>query len=320
VLGLGIPNVKQKTAPQIRERIPVVTSEPIGLAQKIQVFEPHKASLPPLRPYFRELWRRRRFALELSRFTDKAEYLDSPLGSVWLVLNPLMLAMVYYLLVTLLAGAKGGKSSGSGFDTLAHILIGLFTWYFAQNCMSIGGTSVTMGGRLILNQAFPRVLLPLASVVSSFRQFLPTLPIYMVIYVIGSTLDSKSTLGGMSWHTLWVPVIVLFVAVSGFGLALIFATLNVYFRDTSKLLTYGGRIWLYLSPVLWLPERLHGWHRILLWANPLGPVLAMTTTVWIEGKPPSMAQVLASLGWAVGLLLIGGYFFISRERDFAVRI
>ena len=297
-----------------------MTSERSNVPSLIQVFEPHKASLPPLRPYLRELWRRRRFALELSRFTDKAEYLDSPLGSVWLVLNPLMLALVYYLLVSLLAGARGNKGTGSGFDTLAHILIGLFTWYFAQNCMTMGGSSVTLSSRLILNQAFPRVLLPLSSVISAFRQFLPTLPIYVIIYIVGSRLDKRTTLTGMSWHSLWVPLIILFVALSGFGLALLFATLNVYFRDTSKILAYGGRIWLYLSPVLWLPERLHGWHQILLWANPLGPVLAMTTTVWIEGRSPSPTQIFAALAWAIGLVLIGGYFFISRERDFAVRI
>jgi len=297
-----------------------VALESENLASQIQVFEPHKASLPPLRPYFRELWRRRRFALELSRFTDKAEYLDSPLGSVWLVLNPLMLAFVYYLLVSLLAGARTGRSNGTGFGTLAHILIGLFTWYFAQNCMTMGAASVTSGGRLILNQAFPRALLPLSSVVSAFRQFIPTLPVYVVIYLIGSTLDKKSHLGGMSWHTLWELPIIVLVGLSGLGLGLLFATLNVYFRDTSKILAYGGRIWLYLSPVLWLPESLHGWHRVLLWGNPLGPVLAMTTTIWIEGRPPSMAQVLASVGWALGLLLVGGYFFISRERDFAVRV
>jgi len=295
-----------------------VTSGQIQQAAKIQIYEPHKASLPPLRPYFRELWRRRRFALELSRFTDKAEYLESPLGSIWLLLNPIMLAMVYFLLVSLLRGS--GKGTASGFDTLAHILIGLFTWYFAQNCMNMGGSSVTGGGRLILNQAFPLALLPLSSVVSAFRQFVPTLPIYTIVYLLGSTLDSKSTLSGLSWHSLWIIAIVGLVAISGFGLALLFATMNVYFRDTSKILHYGGRIWLYMSPVLWMPERLHGWHRIVLWVNPLGPVLSSTSTVWIDGRSPSPAQLLGSLGWAIGLLVIGGYFFISRERDFAVRI
>ena len=44
--------------------------------RKIQVFEPHRASLPKLKPYLSEFWRRREFATELSRFTDKAEYLE----------------------------------------------------------------------------------------------------------------------------------------------------------------------------------------------------------------------------------------------------
>ena len=110
------------------------------------------------------------------------------------------------------------------------------------------------------------------------------------------------------------------VAISGFGLALLFATMNVYFRDTSKLMTYGARMWLYLSPVLWMPDMIHGWHRILIWANPLGPILTITNSVWIKGENPSWTLWLGATGWAFGLLLIGGYFFVSRERDFAVRI
>jgi len=95
---------------------------------KIQVFEPHRASLPPVIPYLKEFWGRRSFAIELSRFADKAEYLGSRLGKVWLVLNPLLLAMVYFLLVTVI---RGGNTKTNGLTTLAHILIGLFTFYFA---------------------------------------------------------------------------------------------------------------------------------------------------------------------------------------------
>jgi teichoic acid transport system permease protein len=269
-------------------------------------------------PYVREFWRRRRFAVELARFTDKAEHLDSPLGSVWLVLNPLLLAMIYFLLVTIIGGR--GSAGSSRFDVLAHILVGLFTWYFAQNCMTFGGASVTAGGKLILNQAFPRALLPLSSLIGAFQKFIPTLPVYLIIYLIGGALDSKSKLPGLNWHLLWIPVMVALVAISGFGLALLFATMNVYFRDTSKLMTYGARMWLYLSPVLWMPDMIHGWHRILIWANPLGPILSITNTVWIKGENPSWTLWLGATGWAFGLLLIGGYFFVSRERDFAVRI
>jgi teichoic acid transport system permease protein len=288
-----------------------------SFAPKIQVFEPHRASLPPLLPYLKEFWHRRAFAIELSRFADKAEYLDSKLGKVWLIMNPLLLAMVYFLLVTVI---RGSASKTSGLSTLAHILIELFTFYFAQNCISGGAQSITAGGRLILNQAFPRALLPLSSCISAFWQFLPTLPVYAMVVLVGKIFFPNTKIPGLSLNYLWAPFIIICVGVTGFGLALIFATMNVYFRDTSKLLAYMTRIWLYTSPVLWRPEILHGYQRIFLYVNPLGPSLAATSDVWISGRAPSTLELIGCVGWASFALLIGGYFFISRERDFAVRI
>ncbi len=286
-------------------------------APKIQVFEPHKASLPPMGPYLKEFWNRRAFAIELSRFGDKAEYLDSKLGKVWLILNPLLLAMVYFLLVTVI---RGSASKTSGLSTLAHILIELFTFYFAQNCIGGGALSITAGGRLILNQAFPRALLPLSSSISAFWQFVPTIPVYILVVIIGELFFPKTHIPGLRLTYLWAPFIIICVGITGFGLALIFATLNVYFRDTSKLLTYITRIWLYASPVLWRPDILHGWHQIILYINPLGPTLAATSEVWISGKSPTHLELIGCVGWSFLSMLVGGYFFISRERDFAIRI
>lgn len=285
-------------------------------APKIQVFEPHKAALPPLIPYIKEFWRRRVFAIELARFNDKAEYLDSRLGKVWLVLNPLLLGLVYYLVVTIIRG--GGHSNG--LTTLDHLLIGLFTFYFAQNCITAGAQSITMGGRLILNQAFPRALLPFSSALQAFQQFLPTIPVYIFILVAGKYFYPKTQVPGWTWNFFWIPFILICVGLTGFGLALIFATLNVYFRDTNKLLSYITRIWMYLSPVLWLPETLHGKSRLLLYANPLGPALTATSNVWIKGEGLHGLVIFGCIFWAVVSILVGGYFFISRERDFAIRI
>ena len=284
---------------------------------RIQVFEPHRASLPKLVPYLAEFWKRRGFAFQLARFADKAEYLESNLGKVWLVLNPLLLAIVYYLLVAVI---RGGSNKSTGLTTLAHILIGLFTFYFAQNTINAGAASITAGGRLILNQAFPRTLLVLSSSISAFWQFLPTLPVYVAVVLVGKIFYPATKIPLLSIHYLWVPLIVILLALTSFGLALIFATMNVYFRDTSKLLSYTTRIWLYASPVLWVPTMVHGWHRIILYINPLGPALGATSNVWIEGKAPTGAQFIGMFSWAALAIFIGGYFFISRERDFAVRI
>jgi teichoic acid transport system permease protein len=239
------------------------------------------------------------------------------LGKVWLVLNPLFLAVIYFLLVSVI---RGGSSKTNGFTTLCHILIGLFTFYFAQNTILAGAQSITSGGRLILNQAFPRSLLPLSSALSAARQFVPTIPVYIAVVVIGKFAFPDANLPGFTWYYLFLPFLLISLALTSFGMALLFATMNVYFRDTSKLLTYITRIWLYASPVLWLPEMVHGWHRVILYVNPLGPVLSANSRIWIEGLAPTVAQLVAAAIWSVLALLLGGYFFISRERDFAVRI
>jgi len=181
-------------------------------------------------------------------------------------------------------------------------------------------SSITSGGSLILNQAFPRALLPLSSAISAARQFFPTIPIYILIVIGGKLFLDDTSLPGINANYLLLPVLFVLLVITSFGLSLLFATMNVYFRDTTKLLSYIMRIWLYASPVLWQPDMLNGWYRILLYINPLGPILSANSRIWIDGLMPTLSQLIGCLVWAVIAFTMGAYFFISRERDFAVRI
>jgi teichoic acid transport system permease protein len=294
--------------------------EPVStttFVDEVHVYEPHKASLPPMGTYLREFWRRRRFAYEMSRTTQKAANFETALGTVWVVLNPLMLALVYYLLISVVSfGTKGTSVQ------LLHIIVGIFTWYFAQNSMGLGAVSVTMGGKLILNQAFPRALLPFASVISAFIMYLPTIPVYLVIWLGFYLVNGSDAVPPFSAALALLPVYVLILAVISYGLAMIFATMTVYFRDTNRFLGYLLRIWLYLTPVLYLPSKLLAHHtkgEIVFYGNPLGTVIGSITSIW-EGDVPPLNYLVVSVVWAVVTLLVGAYLFISRERDFAVRL
>ena len=66
------------------------------------VYVPHLVGLPPLRSYVREVWRRREFAIELARTKLREQNFDTVFGQLWLVLNPLLLALVYFILVDIL--------------------------------------------------------------------------------------------------------------------------------------------------------------------------------------------------------------------------
>src|SRR3954464_11492108 len=116
------------------------------------VYEPHRVGLPPMIPYVQELWRRREFAVELSRTNLRAQHFDSVFGQLWLVLNPLMLAGVYFVLIDIIR--RGNHPPGF----FAHLTAGIFAYYFVSNSVRDGAKSVVNGGRPVLNCALPPLL------------------------------------------------------------------------------------------------------------------------------------------------------------------
>src|SRR3712207_5440560 len=74
------------------------------------VYEPHRVGLPKLGPYLREVWRRREFAAELSRTKLRSQHFNTVFGQLWLVLNPLLLGLVYFILVDILQRGTDRKS------------------------------------------------------------------------------------------------------------------------------------------------------------------------------------------------------------------
>jgi teichoic acid transport system permease protein len=272
-------------------------------------YGPHRVGLPPLVPYFRELWHRRAFAAEMSKATMRGANTTTFFGQAWLILNPLLLAAVYYLLVTII---RGRDEPG----LFVHLTLGLFAFGILSTSITSGANSVTGSGKLLINTAFPRLLMPLAAVRTAFFRFLPTVPVYIVFHLIFLPQE---------WHPRMILALYFLgtLVLFSMGLAAFFATLQVYFRDTSNFLPYVVRIWMYLSPVLWLPEmieRMPRWILTLIQINPLYSMLGGYAELIQEGTIPPLYMWLTALAWAVGAVAIGFLYFISREREFAVRL
>jgi teichoic acid transport system permease protein len=271
-----------------------------------RVYEPHKIGLPPLGAYVRELWRRRDFAREMAKTTLQAQHFNTAFGQLWLVLNPLLLAGVYFILVDIL---RGGANRPGFF---AHLLAGIFAYHLVSDAVRQAVKSVTGGGRLILNTAFPRALLPLSSVITAFMRFLPCLLIYVPVHLI-SGLPINASL-------LWVLPLVALLLILASGMAMLVAAGQVYFRDLKNFLPYVLRVWLYASPVLYFANEVPAKYEPILKINPLGGLLTAWSDVINQGVAPSTESMLLSCGWAFAIFAVGALFFISREREFAVRL
>jgi teichoic acid transport system permease protein len=270
------------------------------------VYEPHKIGLPPIGPYVRELWRRREFAREMSRTTLRAQHFNTMFGQLWLVLNPLLLAGVYFVLVDIL------RSGSRGPAFFAHLMAGLFAYYFVSDSIRLSVKSVTGGGRLILNTAFPRALLPLSSVMTAFARFVPTLIVYVPVHIIAGLPVGP--------ELLWVIPLTGLMFVLAAGSSMLVASLQVYFRDLKNFLPYLLRVWLYASPVLYYADEVPDRYDWLLALNPLGGLLTAWSDVINQGRSPDATSLLLAVAWPVGIFLAGALFFMSREREFAVRL
>ena len=209
-------------------------------------YGPHRAGLPPLIPYFRELWHRRAFAAEMSKATMRGANTSTFFGQLWLVLNPLLLAAVYYLLVTIIRG----RHDPAFFAHLCLAICSPSTWSRRRS-----PRGATLGDQL--GQAADEHAVPAAAdpAVGGAHGVLPVpaddpgllrLPPHLPDRRVASRRCCWRCTSWARWScSAWAA-----------------PPSSPRCRSTSatprSFLPFFVRIWMYLSPVLWTPEHVDG--------------------------------------------------------------
>ena len=272
------------------------------------VYEPTATGLPELRPYLAELAQRRRLMWHLARTDLKAEHYDTVIGQLWVVLDPLLTAAVYFLFRSVI---KPPGSSADRAAILSHLVWAVFFFQYTNHAIMQGARSLLQGRQLILNASFPRVALPIVAILKSVLDFIPTVLVYFILHAI---------LGRpFGFGLAFLPLIVLIQTVFNMGLGMMLAPLMVFYRDTGGFLPYITRLWLYITPALFTIAEIPPSLRSFLRWNPLYPFFGALEQVF-AGNRPSMPYLLGATAWAVGFFLVGAVVFLAREREFAVRL
>ncbi len=272
------------------------------------VYESTATGMPPLRPYLAELWGRRRFIWHLARSDLKAEHYDSAIGQLWVVLDPLLLAAVYFLLRSVVRPTVTQLGRNA---VIAHLVWAVFVFTFVSNAMMAGARSLLSGRGLILNASFPRAVLPITAIIKAVFDFIPTMFVYFAFHlVLGQPF-------GLALFAL--PGIVIALTVMALGLGLLFAPLMVFYRDTGGFLPYITKIWLYVTPVLFFVVEIPPKLLVYLRYNPLYPSFVALEQIF-RAQWPSPVYLFAAWAWALGFFFFGAIVFLARERDFAVRL
>lgn len=275
---------------------------------EFRTLKPFRAGFPNLQQYFGDVWSRREFVTELSRVDRENEHLDTFFGKLWSIISPLLTAAVYYMFIFIIQGAHQGP------ERFLHLMLGIFVFEFLSIAATRGSLSIIGATGLINNTQFPRILLPLTQVLTSWRIFLPSLGVYAVFHAV---LQQPITVYSLQA----IPALILIVIFST-GLAMFASTAQIYFRDTAALIPFILRLVMFASPVLYFPEQakdiLGG--TFIAAINPIFCMVEIFSGSIVRGDTFDIWTWLIALTWASVTFIAGFAFLVTREGEFAARL
>ena len=263
---------------------------------------------PNIVEYTRQLWGRRHFIAEFSRANSAVGYSRSSLGQAWQVLTPLLNAGVYYLIFGVLIGTRRGIH-----NYVAFLVIGIFIFTFTQTSLIDGARAISNNLGLTRVLHFPRAVLPVSSTLVALRQLLISLVVLIPIVLLTGERPMWSWL-------LLIPTIALQMLFC-LGIACAIARIGAKVPDTSQILPFLIRTWLYGSGVFYSITSITKDHshtvRTLLEVNPGAVYVELARSALLKTHPPlPHNEWIWAVLWAVGALIVGYAFFWQAEEQY----
>lgn len=259
---------------------------------------------PPLSLYLRELADRREYLREVPKADLRAQKLDTVLGNLWFLLNPLFQTGVYLLIFGLLLNVDRGVDNYP-----VYLVTGIMVFRFFSQTTTSGARVVQRNQTLMRSLYFPRAVVPMASAIGSFYMFLPGIAVMLVVVV-----------GTGEWPTWrWILLPAVLAVVFGFvaGCSLFTARLGHIFPDLHQILPHVIRLMFYTSGALYDPDAFTSNDAALAFfdANPVFQLLSLMRWVLMGQDMPAWFWITAP-SYAVVTLVCGFVYFWRGELTY----
>lgn len=250
-----------------------------------------------------ELWAYRELLYFLIWRDIKVRYKQTALGASWAIIQPFSTMVVFSLFFGKLA-----KMPSDGIPYPIFCYAALVPWTFFATGLMQSSNSLVGSSNLITKVYFPRLVIPLATVLSGVVDFLVALVVLvgmMLYYHIMPTLN-----------VLWLPLFLLLAFGTSLGVGLWLSSLNVKYRDVRYIVPFITQFWMYATPIAYPSSLLHEpWHTIF-GLNPMAGVVAGFRWALL-GTAPAGPIVFVSALAAVIMLVSGAFYFRRMEKTFA---
>ena len=229
----------------------------------------------------------------------KLKYRGSVFGFLWSLANPLLMIVVYTLAFTFILGMRTKMFA-------FYLMLGQLAWAFFASSMMMSTASIVDNSGLLRTVVFPRAILPIATVLFNFAQYLLTIAVFLPLMFAWYRIPLVEPM------LLFPVVLVLHVAFT-IGIALILATITVFFRDVRHLVEVALAVLFWLTPIVYeldrVPERL----RLLILLSPMSPFVVAYQKLLFFREWPEATVCLVAVTYAVGAFVAGVALVLAFE-------
>jgi lipopolysaccharide transport system permease protein len=253
---------------------------------------------------FRELWDYRELLYFLIWRDVKVRYKQTVLGAAWAIIQPFFMMVVFSLFFGRLA-----RMPSDGIPYPVFAFCALLPWQLFAHALTESSNSIVANERLITKVYFPRLIVPIAAVLSGLIDFCIAFIILLVMMAYYGIVPG--------WAIITLPGLILFAIITALAVGLWLSALNVQYRDVRYTINFLMQVWLFATPVAYsssiVPER---W-RALYGLNPMAGVVEGFRWALLGKTEPPGALLWVSVAVVI-LLLAGGLFYFRRmEQQFA---
>ncbi len=259
---------------------------------------------------FADLWRFRELLWMLAQRDIKVRYKQTALGVLWAVLQPVATMVIFSLFFGYLARLSARIENSIPYPV--YTLCALLPWQLFANSLHEAGNSLVTNQQLITKVYFPRLLVPLATVVAGLVDFGIVLFLMVLLLLVYGIVPSAAIV--------FLPLFVLLAFLAALSMGLWLSALNVLYRDFRYVIPFLTQFWMFATPIAYPSSIVRNKSELLYAIYGLNPMVGVVDGFrWaLLGTAGFPGAALASSAACILVLLAGGLFFFRRtEASFA---
>lgn len=252
----------------------------------------------------RDLWEYRELFYFLTWRDVKVRYKQTVLGATWAIIQPFMTMVVFTIFFGRLAKIP---SDGIPYPIFAYAA--LVPWTFFANGLTQSSNSLVGNAHLITKVYFPRLVIPVSTVLSGVIDFVIAFLVLMGMMVYYGIFPTE--------NVIWIPGLLMLALVTSLGVGLWLSALNVEYRDVRYVVPFLTQFWMFATPIAYPSSLLSEPWRTIYGLNPMVGVIEGFRWALLGTNTMPGPMILVSSLVAITLLISGAFYFRKMEQTFA---